>query len=142
MEYIDPYNFPELAIREYDALGGSVVPDLFHGTIFRVYPEQDFTMGCLRNQIDGAKFFIEVVNASDIDIYITWDSDYIGVNGGPLNNTLITSGRLAYFEVICRIGKMIVYDQEGAVSGTYLRNPADNAILLNPATGQPLLNPS
>lgn len=142
MDYLDPYNLPQLALRDYLVSGGEVEPDLFHGTIFRVESEESFTLARLANQIDGAKFFLEVYNTSGLDIYITWDSDYIGVNGGIVPATNISALGLLTFEIICRIGKMIVYDQVGSVVVSYLQNPDGGAILINPATGQPLLNPA
>ena len=51
MDYKDPYNFPELAIRNYDVVGSTVTPDLFHGSIFRVTSVTSFSLGRLRNQI-------------------------------------------------------------------------------------------
>ena len=107
MDYIDPYNFPENAIRDYLVAGGSVNPDLFDGTIFRVESSESFTLERLANQIDGAKFFLEVYNQSAVDIYITWDDDYIGVNAGAIPVTRVSALDVSYFEIICRRGKLI-----------------------------------
>jgi hypothetical protein len=141
MQYIDPYNHPKLAVRDYLVVGGSVDPDLFHGTIFRVGADQSFTLERLANQIDGAKFFIEVANTSGSQISMTLDPDYRASNLGSIASIDVPAGEVKAFEAICRIGLMIIYDQTGVLSGEGLLNPSGGGVLRNPLTGQPLLNP-
>lgn len=142
MDYIDPYNFPENAIRDYDINGGSVTPDLFNGTIFRVSADESFTLERLRNQIDGAKFFIEVYNQSSIAIYMYLNEDYIASDQNPVVSYSVSANGIGYFEAICRRNMMVLYDVGGTppTPGDQLFNPLDGSVLINPATGLPLLN--
>lgn len=143
MKYIDPHNYPQLAIRQYDVLGGSVIPDLFDGTIFRIASSASFSFDRLRNQIDGAKFFLEVYNPSANTIYVTFDSDYVTSDLGVVDIDKVDTEGVSYYELICRRGVMIVYDRRSVPPspGDQLYNPKDGAVLINPVTGQPLLNP-
>lgn len=138
MHYIDPHNLPQLAVRNYDVVGGSVIPDLFHGTIFRVSPSSNFSLERLRNQIDGAKFFVEVYNDSASPVTVTFDPDYIDSSLDPLDPANILAGSLMYYEVVCRRGSLLVYTMPEVVTPG-LTNPKDGAGLTNPKTGEPLL---
>lgn len=113
MEYIDPYNFPELAIRDYDVNSGIVTPNLFHGTIFRIQSDESFTLDRLKNQIEGAKFFVEIYNSSDNIIVVDFNDDYKPVDGKVLGAVNVASGRALVLEIICRIGVLLVYDRVG-----------------------------
>ena len=141
MDYIDIYNIPENAIESYTPAGEEVTPDLSDGLIFRIPATGNFNLERLKNQVDGVKFFVEVINNSGGDIIMSFDNDYRAPDLGFISPVTISSGAIEYYEMICRIGLMIVYAQEGIEDSGYLRNPADGFILLNPATGQPLINP-
>lgn len=113
MEYFDPYNFPGLALRVYEIDGGEVVPNLFNGTIFRVLAEESFEFDRLKNQIDGAKFFLEIYNSTDSAITISFNEDYRATNFGTIDDVTLEVGGVVAYECICRIGLLFVYGQEG-----------------------------
>ena len=140
MDYIDLNNIPENAIESYTPSGGEVTPDLFDGVILRIPATGNFNLERLKNQIDGIKFFVEVINDGAGEIIMSFDNDYRATDLGFLSPVTIAAGAIEYYEMICRIGLILVYTQVG-VAGDYLRNPLDGFILLNPETGQPLINP-
>lgn len=142
MDYVDLYNIPENAIESYIPVGGEVSLDLFDGFILRVPATGSFNLERLSNQIDGAKFFVEIINNGDSAITLSFDSDYRGSNLGYLSPVSIAAGAIEYYEMICRLGLIIIYAQPEASTEPYLRNPSGGFILINPATGEPLLNPS
>lgn len=142
MDYKDPYNVPEQAIRDYSVAGGEIDPDLAHGTIFRVNSESSFTMNRLANQMDGAKFFLEVVNIGDSGIHMSLNSDYRNTALEFIDPIAIASGGVKTLEIICRLGLMLVYNTTGSTApADALKNPDGGVVLINPATGQQLLNP-
>jgi len=107
-----------------------------------VVASESFTLERLENQIDGAEFFLEIYNEGVVDIVLSFDDDYRATSLLNLSQVIINAGEVVAYDIICRIGLMLVYNQTGYVPDVdYLRNPADNAILINPKTGLPLINP-
>ena len=142
MEYIDPYNYPENALRQYAPESGMVYPDLHHGSIFRVITSNSFVLERLLNQLDGAKFFVEVYNiSSSRSIAVTFDPDYRAIDGGGITTDIVPVGGVISYEIICRLGLMYVFGQVGAPEGEEILNPLGDPPLINPLTGEPLLNP-
>ena len=87
------------------------------------------------------KLYLEVINNGGGEAILSFHNDYRASNLGFLSPVTIASGAIKYYEMICRLGLIIVYAQEGDDS-QYLRDPATGFILLNPATGEPLINPA
>ena len=141
MDYFDSQNIPETALRYYDINGGSVYPDLSHGVLFRVLADQSFTLERLRNQIDGAKFFLEVYNQSGGNITISFDGDYKNTALDDVSSKALGNGSTVTYEIICRIGYMLMYNKTGVSLEGYLLNPLDGSVIRNPLTSEPLLNP-
>ena len=139
MDYFDLNNVPQNAIYSYIPVGGSVYPNLRHGIIFRIPATGDFNIERLANQIDGMKFVIEVYNQDDEELTLSFDNDYRSTDLGLLAPVDLSSDGVVAYEVICRLGLMFVYDKPGIVDN-YIRNPLNGFILLNPETGEPLLN--
>jgi len=141
MDYLDLYNIPENAIESYTPNGGSVTPDLFDGAILRIPATGNFTLERLKNQLDGAKFYVEIINNHTGSIQLSFDNDYRASNLGFMAPVSIAAGAIEYYEMICRIGLIIVFAQPAQPTDPYLRNPSGGTVLINPATGQPLINP-
>lgn len=139
MKYIDPHNYPDLAVRYYDVVGGSVVPDLSNGTIFRVVSDSSFDFSRLRNQIDGSKFFLEVYNSGVAPITVSFDPDYLLTDLSEATSFDIPALNVGYYEMICRLGFMLVYAVEEFSPTNVLTNPKDDVILTNPKTGESLI---
>lgn len=141
MGYFDVDNIPETSVHPYTPFGGLVEPDLLDGVIFRVTSDSDYEVDRLRNQIDGMKYYMELINDGDSNITVTWDGDYRATDLGYISPVVLNPDEVNFFEIICRNSLMFVVGQTGYVSDNYLRNPEDGSILINPETGLPLINP-
>ncbi len=115
MKYIDPYNYPELAVRDYIISNSVITPNLFNGTIFRVEAGESFTLDRIKNQIDGAKVFLEFYNTSVSPITVTFNEDYRSTNLGTIDPAVIGAGETITYELICRIGLLFICDVEGTL---------------------------